>query len=215
MKRIFLILLMSIITCTSSLAQDEQAHLSGSITYKGDVLQADDSSQTQHRIEAYARHKGFVGAGVDTIITPETAYSLFRPYATITNGIVSATAGYSTDSKNAEYAFAGIWLTPSFGKLSIFLDMRNYTALAGQGSSYQDNFLETSYPITEEVTIGLNAIYDHWWNNKLDIALVGPIAYYRVTDQVRIFARYSKEWAISNQKTDSADRFRIGMKFSF
>ncbi len=194
----------------------EQTDLTGAITYKGDLVQpADATSRAEHRVEFYTRYKETVGAGVDTIIAPKSSYSLFRPYITATSGKLSAIAGYAADSKKTEHIFGGIWFTPSIGKFNIFLDMRNYIALNDSAFSYQDNFIEVAYPVTEKVTVGVNAIYDHYWNKKLDCLLVGPVAYFAVTKQVKLFARYSKEWAFSDQSTESADRFRLGVRFLF
>ncbi len=214
MRKIVIVVFVALSFCISVSAF--AADLAGTITYKGDSVQSVDAvSRTENRIEVYARYKGLVGVGVETIITPKTAYSLFRPYATITKGVASVVAGYSADSKKAEHAFVGIWVAPAVGNLKAVLDMRNYTALSSTAFSYQDNFGEITYSVTEKFSAGVNVIYDHYWEKNKDIVLVGPVAYYAISNQVKIFTRISREWVFSDQPTESADRFRLGVRFLF
>jgi hypothetical protein len=202
---------------SSSSDTASESDFKGRITFRVDHVSPADNipNRTEFRLEPYVRFRGWLGAGCDTIITPKTSYSYFRPYMTLTDGKLSGIAGYVADSKNSEYAFGGVWLSPKFGKVDIFLDLRNYLAISNKASSYQDNFIEVTCPINDSVRLGISGIYDHWWNNKSDYYLVGPIAYYSFSKQIKVFVRYSYERKILEDKTDSAQRIRFGTTFSF
>lgn len=159
--------------------------------------------------------KGVLGGGVETNFTAKTNYLQLKPIVTyeVIKG-VSMVAGAATDSVGKDFADVGVWFNTNIGEAKLFVDIRNYWGLNAKSSDYTDNFLEVTYPAGEKFTLGVNAAYDRWWKTGNEWILAGPVIYYKASKEVTIFTRVSQEWSMA-EKTSTADRYRIGIKFFF
>lgn len=125
--------------------------------------------------------------------------------------------GLSTDSSGSDFVQTGAWYINNFGKFNVLADMRNYWSITGQNNGYTDNLFRFGYLPSKNFSVGIDAVYDHWWNGPAhDWFLIGPRVGYKITDTIGIYGRVSPEWDIrENNVAKMTMRYRAELTFSF
>lgn len=159
---------------------------------------------------------GRLGLAFDGILRRASNRLDFKPYGLFRIKSSYILAGFSTSSTGAEYFQAGAWYRSKHHGLSVFLDTRNFWGFQ-KAVSYTENFLEITATPSQRTWVGFDTIYDHWWNNQsCHFLLSGPVAGVFIAKPVLLFVRVSREWNwASGAKTQSANRFRLGLKLTF
>lgn len=160
-------------------------------------------------------HKDWLGGGVDITVNPKSEKTTVKPIVTINNGPYYLIAGLSTTSSGNDYFQAGVWYINSFGKLNICLDVRNYFDIKDGGTDFADNYFEATYGLSENISAGLVVIYDHWWASDNDFLKIGPIAYYKINENAKVYIRATTESFWSDAGKSDASEIRLGVKFFF
>ena len=193
--------------------QEKEEKVSTTITIKNDwVFPNSGESFDVQRLSAYWHYR-YLGGGFDLNYGRKGDYIQVKPYLTLNKGPWYLVGGFSADNYS-QYVQTGFWYVNTFDKLGVFLDVRNYFGVGGKSDSYLDNFLELTYPLGKKFYVGVDLIYDHWWQGSHDWALVGPLVGYKFTDTVSAFVRVSHEWDMAG-KTSEANCVRLGLTFKF
>lgn len=186
------------------------------IVLKNDLIRPATGAQYMQNAATMFWSYGRLGMAFDGTLRRKFDYLDFKPYGLFQIKPFYALAGFSTASSGSEYLFAGIWYVNKHHNLSVFLDARNFWSLQ-KGVSYIDNFLEISGSPGKKTWLAFDAIYDHWWDAKSrHFLLVGPAAGIYIAKPILLFTRVSREWSwAENAETKTANRFRLGLRFSF
>jgi hypothetical protein len=163
---------------------------------------------------AYWHYRNF-GGGVDVNINPSADYTRIRPFVTLNSGpwYVLAGAAYSNIE---EYAQLGLRYINSINGFNVVFDLRNYIGLDLNSPSYSDNFVEVTHPIGEKFFVGVDMLYDHWWEgDSHDVLLVGPVFGYHFTKTIAAYVRVSHDWNFREAGTKEGNGIRLGLIFNF
>jgi hypothetical protein len=198
--------------------QPTEPELSVLFIQKNDILKPSGKEAFYVGETVVYAHKGELGLWLSVIETPnhdgQPDYVRFRPVVTYNpnGGPVYFVGGVSTDSKSADFIQAGYWYIQKFGKLSVYLDHREYTGISTGAASYLDTFNEVTYKVSEKVALGVNVAYDRFWSQEKNWLLAGPVGYYDISKKSKIFLRPSREWTTGTKPTD---RYRVGITYFF
>lgn len=160
-------------------------------------------------------HKGNFGAGIDVDVIRSLDFTQVKPYVTLNRGPWYLVGGYSTGDAG-EYAQVGFWYINTFGKFNVVFDVRNDFGLDIASPSFLDCFGEVTHPIGDsQFYVGLDAVYDRWWQGDHTWAMVGPLVGYKFTPQISAFVRLTHEWDVLGGETNEANRLRVGLVLNF
>jgi len=191
------------------------AEVTTSITIANDWVNPEQGeTYTKQKFEANWQ-SGWLGYGLLVVTAPESDYVYVQPSLTMGKGPLSAIVGITTDSAGSSYYYGGASYAMNFGKVSAFLDARNYWGMEGTSPSYLDNYLGFSLVKIGKAKVGLDLVYDYWWELGDDFYMVGPTFKYALTKSVTLYARPSMEWFVSDGNSTSTEKLRIGLNFSF
>lgn len=208
-----LMLLLLVVSCyvSSAWAADK---VSGSVVYRANYISPENGDGLfAHDLNAYM-NLGKIGLGLDTLTLSERDYLRLRPYATIkANDRIKFVGGLSTDSNGADHMDVGVWYADRFGRFTFFADPRLFFSVSDEANDFFDLFVESLYQVNDKLSVGVNVCYDHWWESGSDWMLVGPVAYWKLTDSVTIFTRIGREMDFRGG-SESTD-FRLALKLSF
>ncbi|MFZ2188286.1 MAG: hypothetical protein WAV73_01845 [Candidatus Moraniibacteriota bacterium] len=222
MKKNIVIVIAIAVTCmfvvTPSFIWAEDSlvdRVSTSITLKNDwhFVNGGKSFDTQEFF-SYSHFHDW-GGGV-VVSESRTADSIqVKPYATWNDGPWYLVGGASFGDCG-QFFQAGGWYINSFGKLNVIVDMRNYFGLDAKSLNYLDSFWEVSYPLGDKFFVGVDAVYDYWWSNSNQWAMIGPFVGYNINKTISVFVRWTHEWDLpSGAKTTEANVIRLGLTFNF
>lgn len=167
-------------------------------------------------ITAYWHYK-WLGGGGDFTYTPRKEYLEIKPYITINKGPFYALVGYSGNSLEQKHIQVGGWYLDRFGKLVVFLDIRNYCAVNMISISYLETWINAYYPIGERFYIGTENKIVHWWDPKKDhnLVMLGPLVGVNITQATSVYIRPSVSWDMTDVQTKRDFCLRVGLKFQF
>ena len=227
MKRVFFVLLAGIIVFLTVgtvfaqeqdvFAQEQAAKISGLIIFRNNIVATEKESHAEEAILAFLRHDR-LGLAIEADFNGKNDYEAYKVaflWKASKSYDVDIVAGIATDNKGEDFVDAGIWLGYKLGKVEFFLDLRDYIGLKNQEKGYTDNFLNIMYPITENVSVGVEAVYDHWWKSADDYYLIGPKISLKYA-KIKLNLRYSHDWY--EQKIGTAEtngwRFEVEIPFN-
>lgn len=160
------------------------------------------------------------GKLVGGILEPEycskTHYEKIKGSLLLKQGSWYFLAGATSDSLGNDFVQAGIWYVGKVGKANVLVDARNYWSTSGRDNGYTDNLLRVMYPIGKGFSVGMDFAYDHWWSSPShDWYCVGPRISYKVTENISVYARVSRDWNVVSGEAEKTDKIRVGLSLTF
>ena len=164
----------------------------------------------------YAKY-GWLGIGMDATFSPKTNYLNVKPFMTLNKGPFSLLAGYSALNSGQCYMQTGIWYVNTHNKFFMIFDLRNLWSVDQRKSpSYLDFFVHITHPVGKYFYAGIEAEYIHWWDRPAhNWFFAGPVVGLKITKNVSVYARFAREFDIKTVRTETTDRYRIGIKMTF
>lgn len=162
-------------------------------------------------------HYKWIGGGGDFTYAPRKEYLEIKPYVTVNKGPFYALLGYSGNSLEQKYIQAGGWYLNTFGKLTVFVDVRNYFGVNKSSISYLEAWISAYYKLGERFYIGAENKVAHWWDPKKDHnqVMLGPLVGYNITKTTSVYVRPSVTWDQIDGHTKRDFCLRVGLKFVF
>lgn len=209
-------MVLSVIMAGSFVFAAENEKFSTLIVFKQDWAKPDESKGfTKQNLFSYWK-KGGVGAGFDVRTNKSKNYLQFAPFLTLGKDPFYFLGGISTDSQKKDFVQTGVWYWDKVGKVSIFLDARNYYAISKEAISYLDVLYEITHPIRDSFYGGISGGYTHTWDNKQDSHLAGLLVGYNIDKKISLFARLARDWNFTKgEDLKSGYQLRLGLKIKF
>jgi hypothetical protein len=162
-------------------------------------------------------HYKWIGGGGDFTYTPRKDFLEMKPYVTVNKGPFYALLGYSGNSLEQKYVQVGGWYWNTFGKLTVFVDVRNYCATNKSTVSYLDAWISAYYKLGDRFYIGAENRVAHWWDPKKDHnqVMLGPLAGINITKTTSVYVRPSVSWDMVDGITKRDFCVRVGWKTVF
>jgi hypothetical protein len=225
MKRILvcgIMILMALLLSSVATVQAEEQEgdkVSTALAIKGDFVSPHHGEKHfAAQFNGYWHYKWF-GTGIDVTDKRHAGWTQVKPYVTANKGPFYVLAGLQADTNKANHLQTGVWYVNRFKKLNVFLDVRQYWAVNDKCRDYIDAWLSVTNPVTpisERLFVGTELEYIHYWSGPShNWYFIGPLVGFEITKNISIFARLSREWDVCGSKTETTNRVRLGVKFSF
>ncbi len=166
-------------------------------------------------VSMFLQTNSSVGIGGDFTYQQNGEYVEYAPYLTLNSGPHYALIGLSANNIKGSYVQAGYWNVNKYAEISLVADMRAFIGTNNKSDSFLDNYFEVSYPIKSAIKVGIVAEDVYSLAGDGNTILVGAVAYVDLSKTVKIFGRYLHSWCMSDSTTSQADKFRLGIQYSF
>jgi hypothetical protein len=220
MKRIFVLLAVMIVvllTVTPVFAEDEKSDkVFTYMDFRNDVVNSEKTGGQNIQSAVLWWQAKYLGG----VVEPE--FRSKNHYERIKSALLWKVSeswyllgGISVDSQGSDFVQVGVWRIGKIGPFNSLLDARNYFSTSGQSNGYTDNLFRLMYPFTNKLSVGLDVCYDHWWQDSRNLYFAGPRITYQLTENINLYARFSREWNTFSTGTEYTDRFRVGIVITY
>lgn len=221
MKKMFLLVMVIFALIIATSGQGYCFHIVGENVQSKLSLQTDlmypengDDFVAQKVIAHF--QKGDLGLGGETLVITKSDYLRFRPYITIKTGPITPIVGLSTDSSGQDFINAGVWYAKKVGRISLFIDLRNYWGLNGASNGFTDNLLAVSVPLNDHAYVGVDLFYDYFWETDNQWYKIGIPIGYKLTKDITIYLRPGFERLLpKGEEPSDTNSLRLGLNVNF